>query len=62
MVYSNAVTTVSPGYANEAMTGGAAGFLYATLAQPHIRSKFQACTDFLQARPCRFCIAPAARR
>lgn len=41
MVYSNAVTTVSPGYANEAMTGGAAGFLHATLAQPHIRSKFQ---------------------
>ena len=41
-MYSNAVTTVSPGYAHEAMQGGAAGFLHATLAQPHVRGKFQA--------------------
>ena len=41
IVYSNSVTTVSPTYAREAVSGGAAGWLKSTLAQPHIRSKFQ---------------------
>lgn len=41
IVYSNAVTTVSPTYAEEALTGGAAGWLQSTLAKPDLRSKFQ---------------------
>ncbi len=35
------VTTVSPTYASEALTGGAAGWLTATLAKPEVRSKFK---------------------
>ncbi|KAL6780709.1 SSS4 [Auxenochlorella protothecoides x Auxenochlorella symbiontica] len=40
IVYANAVTTVSPNYAREAVRDGAAGFLKSTLAQPHIAAKF----------------------
>lgn len=40
MVYSNAVTTVSPTYATEALQGGAAGWLRSTLAKPDVSSKF----------------------
>jgi glycogen synthase len=39
MVYSNAVTTVSPTYANEVLTGGQAGWLRSTLMRPEIKSK-----------------------
>jgi starch synthase len=39
MVYSNAVTTVSPTYANEVLTGGAAGWLRSTLLRPEIKTK-----------------------
>lgn len=39
MVYSNAVTTVSPTYANEVLNGGAAGWLRSTLLRPEIKSK-----------------------
>ncbi|GLC45319.1 hypothetical protein PLESTB_000309300 [Pleodorina starrii] len=40
IVYSNAVTTVSPTYANEVLNGGAAGWLRSTFARPELRSKF----------------------
>ena len=40
LVYSNAVTTVSPSYAAEALTGGAAGWLRGTLARPDVAAKF----------------------
>ena len=40
-MYSNAVTTVSPTYAREALDGGAAGWLRSTLARPEVRAKFQ---------------------
>ena len=40
IVYSNAVTTVSPTYARESLEGGAAGWLRATLAKPEVRAKF----------------------
>lgn len=43
MVYSNAVTTVSPTYANEVLTGGAAGWLRSTLLRPEIKSKVGCC-------------------
>jgi hypothetical protein len=39
MVYSNAVTTVSPTYANEVLNGGAAGWLRSTLMRPEVKSK-----------------------
>ena len=35
------MTTVSPTYASEALTGSAAGWLRATLAKPEVRSKFK---------------------
>ena len=38
IIYSNTVTTVSPTYAKEALDGGAAGWLRATLAKPEARS------------------------
>ena len=41
IVYSNAVTTVSPTYAREALDGGAAGWLRSTLARPEVRAKFE---------------------
>ena len=41
IVYSNAVTTVSPTYASEAVDGGAAGWLKATIARPDVRAKFK---------------------
>lgn len=41
IIFSNAVTTVSPTYAREALEGGAAGWLRATLAKPEVRSKFK---------------------
>eukprot|EP00775_Hariotina_reticulata_P004742 gene4742-4992_t len=41
MVYSNAVTTVSPTYANEVLTGGAAGWLRSTLLRPEIKTKIR---------------------
>ncbi|CAK0748133.1 hypothetical protein CVIRNUC_001816 [Coccomyxa viridis] len=41
IVYSNVVTTVSPTYAKEALEGGAAGWLRATLAKPEVSSKFK---------------------
>jgi starch synthase len=40
IIYSNSVTTVSPSYAAEALDGGAAGWLRATLARPEVRAKF----------------------
>lgn len=40
VVYSNAITTVSPTYATEALHGGAAGWLRSTLAKPAINAKF----------------------
>ena len=41
ITFSNAVTTVSPTYAKEALDGGAAGWLRATLARPEVRGKFR---------------------
>ncbi|KIY91700.1 starch synthase [Monoraphidium neglectum] len=41
IVYSNAVTTVSPSYAKEILTGGAAGWLRGTLSKPEITSKIR---------------------
>ncbi|EIE18024.1 soluble starch synthase [Coccomyxa subellipsoidea C-169] len=41
IIYSNAVTTVSPTYAREALEGGAAGWLRSTLAKPDVRGKFK---------------------
>ncbi|GIM11576.1 hypothetical protein Vretimale_15059 [Volvox reticuliferus] len=40
IVYSNAITTVSPTYANEVLNGGAAGWLRSTFARDELRSKF----------------------
>ncbi|EFN53763.1 hypothetical protein CHLNCDRAFT_25546 [Chlorella variabilis] len=40
MVYSNAVTTVSPNYAAETLHGGAAGWLKSTLALPGVAVKY----------------------
>lgn len=40
-MYSNAVTTVSPTYAEEALAGGAAGWLKSTLLRPDVTAKFQ---------------------
>lgn len=40
VVYSSAVTTVSPTYATETLTGGAAGWLRSTLARPEVSSKY----------------------
>jgi starch synthase len=40
LVYANAVTTVSPTYANEARSGGAAGYLRALINEPQILKKF----------------------
>ena len=50
IVYSNAVTTVSPTYAREALEGGAAGWLRATLARSDVRAKFQARAALRAAR------------
>lgn len=41
IVYSSAVTTVSPTYAEEILSGGAAGWLRGTLAKSDIRDKFK---------------------
>ncbi|BDA42114.1 Glycogen synthase 1 [Coccomyxa sp. Obi] len=41
IIYSNAVTTVSPTYAREALEGGAAGWLRSTLAKPEVCGKFK---------------------
>lgn len=41
IIYSNAVTTVSPTYAREALEGGAAGWLRSTLAKPEVSGKFK---------------------
>ncbi len=40
IIYSSAVTTVSPTYAKETLTGGGAGFLQSTLARPEVASKY----------------------
>ena len=40
IVYSSAVTTVSPTYANETLLGGSAGWLQSTLAKPEIAAKY----------------------
>ncbi|KAI3425281.1 hypothetical protein D9Q98_009048 [Chlorella vulgaris] len=40
IVYSNAVTTVSPNYAAETLHGGAAGWLKSTLAMPGVAVKY----------------------
>jgi starch synthase len=40
VIYSSAVTTVSPTYAHETLTGGSAGFLQSTLARPEVASKY----------------------
>jgi hypothetical protein len=39
VIYSNAVTTVSPTYANEVLNGGQAGWLRSTLLRPEVKSK-----------------------
>ncbi len=56
IVYSNAVTTVSPTYAEEALSGGAAGWLQSTLAKPDLRSKFQVRTS--HPSPSLICVTP----
>ncbi len=38
-MYSNAVTTVSPTYANEVLSGNAAGWMRTTLSRPEVKSK-----------------------
>lgn len=40
IIYSSAVTTVSPTYAKETLTGGGAGFLQSTLARPEVAGKY----------------------
>ncbi len=40
IVYSSVVTTVSPTYAMETMTGGAAGWLRSTLSRPEVGDKY----------------------
>ena len=40
VIFSSAVTTVSPTYAHETLTGGSAGFLQSTLARPEVASKY----------------------
>ena len=40
VVYASAVTTVSPTYAAETLTGGAAGWLRSTLAKPEVAAKY----------------------
>ena len=40
MVYSNAVTTVSPSYAKEVVGGGAAGWLKSLFGRDDISAKF----------------------
>lgn len=40
IIYSSAVTTVSPTYAAETLTGGGAGFLQSTLAKPEVAGKY----------------------
>ena len=42
IVYSNRVTTVSPTYAEEARSGGAAGFLRTLITEPRISEKVRA--------------------
>ena len=48
-MYSNAVTTVSPTYAHEAVHGGAAGYLASTLAGPRVRPKFRGILNGIDA-------------
>lgn len=40
IIYSNAITTVSPTYAQEALHAGAAGWLRSTLTLPDVKAKF----------------------
>jgi len=40
VVYASAVTTVSPTYATETLSGGAAGWLRSTLARPDVAAKY----------------------
>lgn len=40
IIFSSAVTTVSPNYATETITGGAAGWLQSTLARPDVSQKY----------------------
>jgi starch synthase len=40
IIYSSAVTTVSPTYAKETLSGGGAGFLQSTLARPDVANKY----------------------
>lgn len=40
VIYSSAVTTVSPTYAQETLIGGSAGFLQSTLAKPEVAAKY----------------------
>lgn len=40
IVYSNRVTTVSPTYAEEARSGGAAGYLRTLIGEPEVSDKF----------------------
>lgn len=41
IIYSNAVTTVSPTYASDITNAGAGGFLKPIFGQDHVRAKFQ---------------------
>lgn len=56
-MYSNAVTTVSPTYAREALEGGAAGWLRSTLDRPEVRAKFRVRTGHSSLFGLEFCKA-----
>jgi starch synthase len=49
IVYSNAVTTVSPTYAREVASGGAAGFLRPIFEQPEVAAKFSGILNGIDA-------------
>ena len=38
-MYANAVTTVSPSYANDVLSGSASGFLRNTITRPEVKAK-----------------------
>jgi glycogen synthase len=47
IVFSNAVTTVSPTYAEEARSGGAAGYLRTLINEPRISQKVRWRCDWM---------------
>ena len=52
IVYSNRVTTVSPTYAEEARSGGAAGYLRSLINEPRISQKVSECVVSTSHRVC----------